>query len=169
MTVMNAHQQTQALLLTLDRRGVILPYSAVKTLRRAQMTLHRWAELECGDGNDYASWAIERETVYVTGDGRTFYALESAKVHAAKVFDASGNIIAIEEREGRPLMVRYPHQGKSSRSPIPDRERGALKRVAALCSEYGLSYYHQTDPRGCALYISAEPITDCDYTNGVAV
>ena len=24
------------------------------TLRRISMTLHRWHELECGDGNDYA-------------------------------------------------------------------------------------------------------------------
>lgn len=32
-----------------------------KALRRASMTLHRWAEAECGDGNDWASWAIERD------------------------------------------------------------------------------------------------------------
>ena len=30
-------------------------------LRRISMTLHRWHELECGDGNDYASWSIERD------------------------------------------------------------------------------------------------------------
>jgi hypothetical protein len=30
-------------------------------LRRIAMTFHRWDELECGDGNDYASWAIERD------------------------------------------------------------------------------------------------------------
>jgi hypothetical protein len=29
-------------------------------LRRISMTLHRWHELECGDGNDYASWTIAR-------------------------------------------------------------------------------------------------------------
>lgn len=32
-------------------------------LRRIAMTLHRWHELECGDGNDYGSWAIERIAV----------------------------------------------------------------------------------------------------------
>ena len=31
------------------------------TLRRAAMTLHRWAELECGDSNDHMSVAIERD------------------------------------------------------------------------------------------------------------
>jgi hypothetical protein len=30
-------------------------------LRRISMTLHRWHELECGDGNEYASWGIERD------------------------------------------------------------------------------------------------------------
>jgi len=30
-------------------------------LRRISMTLSRWHELECGDGNDYASWGIERD------------------------------------------------------------------------------------------------------------
>jgi hypothetical protein len=30
-------------------------------LRRIAMTFHRWDEAECGDGNDYASWAIERD------------------------------------------------------------------------------------------------------------
>ena len=32
-------------------------------LRRIEMTLHRWCELECGDSNDYASWSIERDEV----------------------------------------------------------------------------------------------------------
>lgn len=32
-----------------------------EALRRIEMTLHRWCELECGDGNDYASWAVERD------------------------------------------------------------------------------------------------------------
>lgn len=33
-------------------------------LRRISMTLHRWHELECGDGNSHGSWAIE--TIPVT-------------------------------------------------------------------------------------------------------
>jgi hypothetical protein len=31
------------------------------TLRRCSMTLHRWSELECGDGNNFASWCINRD------------------------------------------------------------------------------------------------------------
>jgi hypothetical protein len=32
-------------------------------LRRIERTLQRWSELECGDGNNYGSWAIERDEV----------------------------------------------------------------------------------------------------------
>ena len=36
-------------------------YDEAQRLRRISLTLHRWFELECGDGNDYASWSIERD------------------------------------------------------------------------------------------------------------
>lgn len=104
------------------------------TLRLAELTLHRWSELECGDGNDRASWAIERD-----------------------------------ETTGKPYLVTYPHNGPSRRSAIPDREKGALRRVSDLCSELGLYSYHQTDPRGCALYVSDQPLTGSNYSSiGVA-
>lgn len=108
-------------------------------LRRIAMTLHRWHELECGDGNNWASWAIEREN-------------------------------------GRPFMVTYPHNGNDRRSPIADREAGALRRLVAIMARYpSLGYYVQGDPRGAALYIlrpgdvpnGADPNT-C-YSNGLAL
>ena len=103
-------------------------------LFRIERTLSRWAEQECGDGNDFASWCIERD-----------------------------------ETTGKPFRCVYPHTGKMHRTPIADRERGALKRVAAFCKEHGLHFWHQTDPRGCALYISREPLTDSNYTHGYAL
>ena len=116
------------------RAGVFISLHQANTLRRAQLTLHRWAELECGDGNDYASWSIERD-----------------------------------EATGKPFMRTYPHKGTMHQHAIPDRERGALKRVAEVCKELGLFYYHQTDPRGCALYVGNEPLTDQNYSSaGVA-
>jgi hypothetical protein len=40
------------------------------------------------------------------------------------------------------------------RSPTPDRETGALKRLAAIMARYPrLGHYVQGDPRGAALYI----------------
>lgn len=141
---MKAYDTDRLLALTLGRAlGALVLPSEANILRRAERTLHRWAELECGDGNDYASWSIERGEV---GDG-----------------------------DGLPYMVRhqYHHNGTggatTTRTRIADREAGALRRVAALCKDKGWHYWHQTDPRGCALYISREPLTDATYTNGVAV
>lgn len=110
-------------------------YEASKTLRRASMTLHRWAELECGDGNNYASWSIERD-----------------------------------EKTNVPYLVTYPHTGKSHRRKVADRETGALKRIRAILAPLGLHFYHQTDPLGCALYVSKEPLTDQNYNSrGIAI
>ena len=93
-------------------------------LRRISMTLQKWYERECGDSNQWAEWAIERD-----------------------------------ENEA-PFEVRhiYAHDGKGSartiRTRIPDRETGALRRLAAImASAPTLSTYIQTDPRGAALYI----------------
>lgn len=51
--------------------------------------------------------------------------------------------------------------------PIPDRERAALERMVKLCKRLGCHFYHQTDPRGAALYLSAAPLHDTNYHNGV--
>lgn len=101
-----------------------------RTLRRAQLTLHRWAELECGTHAGH----IERE-----GD------------------DGNGRPYFVPDWRGR-------GPGGAVRRLVPDRERGALARVAAVCKAAGLHYYHQTDPRGCALYVSAEPLTAENYS-----
>lgn len=105
-------------------------FNASRDLRRAQLTLHRWAELECGTDTGH----IERE-----GDDGT----------------------------GRPYFVpdwRRRGPGGAVRRLVPDRERGALARVAAVCKAAGLHFYHQTDPRGCALYVAAEPLTENNYS-----
>ena len=135
---MSAHQQTHSLMQQFGARGISLSFDDVNTLRRAQIVLHRWSEQECGESNDYASWSIERDW-----------------------------------QTGVPYRCWYPHGGKignrfPQRTRIADREAGALRRVAEICERNGLQYYHQTDPRGCALYISTEPLGD-SYTRGIAV
>lgn len=101
-------------------------YEEAFQLRRIEMTLRRWSERECGDGSD---WGIERD-----------------------------------ETTGKPFNV-YHGEGKSRRYPIADREGGALKRLARITAAYNARHgysdtndafihaYHQTDPRGCALYL----------------
>jgi len=106
----------------------------LETLLKAERTLHRWAVLECGDGNNFASWSIQRD-----------------------------------DKTDKPFRCVYPHRGESYRVPIADRETAALKRVKAICDRLGLHFYHQTDPRGCALYIDKEPLSATNYTKGVAI
>lgn len=131
---MTAFEKNAAVCMNLNRRGIPATLAQASILRRAERTLHRWSEQECGDGNAYASWAIERD-----------------------------------ETTGKPYRVTYPHTGATYRTRIADAEKGALKRVGKVCTALGAHFYYQTDPRGCALYVSMEPLTANAYTNGVAV
>ena len=92
-----------------------------------------------------------------------------------------GGCIERDEKTGIPYWYNaraYDVQANDRRaySRIPDRERGALKRLAAIMARYPhLKAYHQTDPRGAALYIlrpgdyaDGAPI-DSVYNRGVAV
>jgi hypothetical protein len=136
-------QRTARFFRSLEMIGI--DYQTADKLRLIERTLHRWAELECGDSNEYSSWAIERD----------------------------------EETE-KPYFVRhvYAHgQGKDRtyRTPTADREKGALKRLEAIMANFpDLVYYHQGDPRGCALWLvpkdrlSNGDRLDSVYTRGVA-
>ena len=124
---------------TLARLG--FDYAEREALLRIERTLARWGELECGNGNNHASWVVERD-----------------------------------EATGKPFMVTHPNAGKSYRRAIPDREAGALKRLAKLMgARPHLLAYHQGDPRGCCLYVvPADQIKpgesiDSVYTRGVAI
>jgi len=117
-------------------------FDECEKMRRISLTLRRWFELECGTGNDWADWAIERD----------------------------------EDGKGRPFLVTHYHPrngtpARTTKTPVADRERGAIKRLNAIvraCNERrfvgddasilgpkcdDLAVYLQTDPRGAALYI----------------
>ena len=64
-----------------------------------------------------------------------------------------GRVLERNETTGKPELVYYFHNGRVQRFPVPDREAGALRRVQAVCKALGLIYFHQTDPRGVALYV----------------
>lgn len=138
---MTARTETNALQHRIfARTGVSLSFDDANTLRRAEIALRRWGELECGNSDQWRSWMIERD-----------------------------------EKTGIPHMVthrtfRIDGEFKTTitRRRIPDREAGALRRVADVCQRNGLHFYHQGDPRGCALYVSNEPMPDHNYTRGVA-
>lgn len=64
---------------------------------------------------------------------------------------AGGGCVERDEDTGKTFW-RSDSSGR--RWPTPDRETGALKRLAAIMARYpALSYYVQGDPRGAALYI----------------
>lgn len=99
---------------TLTSAGISL--NDALALRRISMTLHRWHELECGDGIVF----IERD-----------------------------------EDTDKPFMVRWNnYTGKRMQWAIPDREKGAIRRLNTIMARYpGFKSYVQGDPRGAALYI----------------
>ena len=145
-----------------------ISYDDAVALRRISMTLHRWHELECGDSNDHYSFALVR--------GRKSQPFDKAIGARVEQFEHDDN--------GTPFIERHANRpspnGKYRTywTPIPDRERGALKRLAAIMARYpGFAYYVQGDPRGCALYImtpgqmaSREPgWLSANYSCGIAV
>lgn len=100
-------------------------FSAAETevLLKAERALHRWAEMECGTGDDRHTVSVERD-----------------------------------EQTGKPFrrVQFYSYAGKwvDRREPCRDMEAAALRRVAAIAEAHpGMSFYHQGDPRGCALYL----------------
>jgi hypothetical protein len=100
-------------------------FDECEKLRRISMTLHRWHELECGDGDENADWAIERDQ---DGDGQPYMVTH---IHPRKGISA-----------------------QTIRTRVADRENGAKKRLAKILeSKPGISSYIQGDPRGAALYI----------------
>lgn len=207
-----------------------------ESLRRISMTLHRWHELECGDGNEHGSWSIERgrEVERVTWrdsnpwSGQCVYVpyrrfLACTSLRASQIVDngwdeskvdayllpqpdgslsaglrygadgpdylspmvtdakAAADLATEFGSDGPPFFVHhhYMHgKGKDyvTRTKCPDREAGALKRLAAIMARYpSLSSYIQGDPRGCALYIlrQGDVPAGCDvgayYSRGLAV
>lgn len=75
-----------------------------------------------------------------------------------------------DDETGKTFTEFHPYKGETYRVPCHDREKGALKRVREICASKGLNFFYQTDPRGCALYISKEPMADNNYSSkGTAV
>ena len=84
-----------------------------------------------------------------------------------------GGCVERDETTGRTFWLNAM---TGRRTPTPDREAGALRRLAAVMARYPhLTSYVQGDPRGCALYVlrpgdvpaGADP--DAHYSRGVAV
>lgn len=136
-------------------------YDEAVQLRRIEMTLSRWSAMECGDSNEYSSWAITRDE-------------KTGKPYMERHYYRHGR--------GSDSTHRYA---------VADREAGALRRLAAIIKARNeraqghamanrlpdaavVHAYHQSDPRGCSLHLITDaqlgndPI-DSVYTRGLAV
>lgn len=97
--------------------------------------------------------------------------------HLRECGDADGRAIERDEKTGIPYATYDLGQnGKRGRTRIPDREKGAERRLAEIMSNYpGFAYYIQGDPRGAPLYIlrpsDIRQGVDIDtyYSTGIAV
>ena len=128
--------------------GIPLSLADARILRRAEMTLHRWDEEMCNG-------TIQRPWQENNGDPYAY----------------------VGDRPGRSIGGYTDDEGtfREEWMFVPDRERGALKRIQAVCEKYAapngspLKYYHQSDPRGAALYIEAPhySMTETNYTRAV--
>lgn len=93
--------------------------------------------------------------------------------------DTRTESIERDETTGKPFRrVQYSSAGQWRENcfPVRDMEAAALRRVAAVAAAHpDLSFYHQGDPRGCALYVlrpgdvPAGERADSYYSRGVAV
>ena len=139
-------------------------------LRRISMTLHGWHELECGNSDDYKSYCLVRgDYAQPEGPARPFVELGKSRGKPKKIF--------IHNDNGRPYMETHYHDRNAAEYyRVDDRERGALKRLAAIMARYpDYQVYVQGDPRGASLYIlrpgdvrDGASIDSC-YSNGIAV
>lgn len=67
--------------------------------------------------------------------------------------ECNGDIYRCED-SGKPCRLVEGLRGNRTSYPIPDRETGALKQLAAIMAAHpSLWSYQQDDPRGCALYV----------------
>lgn len=160
------NKQTLAMIERL--KGLGISSDDALALRRISMTLHRWHELECGDSNEHGSWCIVRGHA----PKREFY--RDPETQRGMWRDVGSFVY---DDNGAPYMERHFHRENGPRyNRIPDRERGALKRLVKIIKRYpALASYVQGDPRGAALYVipwrdvpEGRTLDTC-YSSGVAI
>lgn len=102
----------------------------------------------------------------------------SMTLHRWHELECGANDGAIERDEttGKTYWRFTRANGSSHRYPTPDRETGALKRLAKIMAQYPTLQAHvQGDPRGASLYIlrpgdvpEGVDVDSC-YSRGIAV
>lgn len=140
-------------------QGLGFTYEEAVSLRRIEMTLHSWAERECGDGSN---WAIERDEK--TDAPYNVYHGEG-KARPYRIADREKGALRrlktiVDARNARQVT----HDAFVEGVPVPNPEQ----------PNFILPYY-QGDCRGCMVYLvrrsdipEGAKFESC-YTNGLAV
>jgi hypothetical protein len=130
---MSARQDTRELLSRLERRGINATFDQANTLRRAEITLRRWYEQECGNSDNYKSWSIERDE---NGEGPPYmviYPHSENKSRRYRIPDREAGtkrrVEAIAKELGLSVYYQTDPRGAAlyvSREPFPefDHNRG---------------------------------------------
>jgi len=83
-------------------------------------------------------------------------ALEEHRLHRWSERECNGDVQRDDET-GKPYTVYMIGRGQdTARFPVPDLEKGSLKRCEEIAASYGLKFYRQGDPRGCQVHIYRE-------------
>jgi hypothetical protein len=75
------------------------------------------------------------------------------------------NIIAVRQCNG----YANTDWGRKQESRDEKKEANLLNKAISLADELGLQAYHQTDPRGVALYLITNEMDSTNYSNGIAI
>jgi hypothetical protein len=106
---MKAREKNELLLHRMHCRGIRATWEQVNALRRAELTLQRWGEWECGNGNDYQSWAIERDEK--TGKPFMCYYPHTGKARREPIADREAGALRRVAEVCAALGIHYYHQG----------------------------------------------------------
>jgi len=174
---MTKQEKLQRYFDSMARYGV--SYEDAAKLRRIEMTLHRWAELECGDSNEYASWAIERdeetEKPYMVrrihSDGRMYRNRIADKESGAlrrlgRIMAAYPDLVSYHQGDPRSCalyIIRKSDLPRDMFAVIRKAEGWTIQRTGSD-SPYSMTIKTKAEARSFAF----RQTVDCMYTRGLA-
>lgn len=121
-------------------------YEEACQLRRIEMTLQRWGELECGNDNGHASYCVTRDEE--TGKPRMEFHPYNGKSYSYPVADREAGALR------RLAAIVKARNLRGDRHDIAMNPYGPNHPAFVI-------YYHQGDCRGCNLYLlTREQLTD---------
>lgn len=101
-----------------------------------------------------ATTTATKTAPFTTAEWKTLKSLEKI-IHQWNEDECNGAIQWEDSKEETPRRYYLDNYGSyTKKGPvIVDKENQALESARKIAGKYGLSIYHQLDPRGCSLYV----------------